>query len=90
MLKAGNKGMLKITSIDSLIECVELYKTITKVDDTHEVSQFFEDFLKQVTQLAKIQKFFHNTIYHCLYEFYYDPHQDDSEDEYQQGELVSE
>jgi len=82
VLKAGNKGMLKITSINALIECVELYKvTASSAKEAEDVASFFEQFLKDVAHLAQVKKFFHETIYHCLYEFFYDPHQDDSCDE---------
>lgn len=81
--------MLKITSIDSLIECVELYKTTsTSSEESEKISLYFEKYLKEVAHLAQVKKFFHNTIYHSLYEFFYDPVHDDSEDDAEQGRFV--
>lgn len=77
--------MLKITSIDALIECIELYKSTNSDEDREQVSEFFDNFLKEVAHLAQINKFFHRTIYHCLYEFFYDPLQDNSDDDFQHG-----
>ena len=89
VLKAGNKGMLKITSIDSLIECVELYKTTSKSsEESDKISLFFEKYLKEVAHLAQVKKFFHDTIYHSLYEFFYDPVHDDSEDDAELGQSL--
>ena len=79
--------MLKIASLDSLIECVELYKTTNRGEESQQVSDFFDNFFKDVTHLARVNEFFHDTIYHCLYQFFYDPQQDNSEDEFNQGNL---
>lgn len=82
--------MLKLTSINSLIECVELYKTTaTSTQESERISLYFENFLKEVAHLAQVKKFFHDAIYHCLYEFFYDPEHDDSDDNAEQGRIIT-
>lgn len=79
--------MLKISSLNSLQECVGMYKRSRGVSpqEGEEVSEFFEKFIEEVHFLTKTQQFFHQTIYHCLYEKFYDAILDDSEDEFPTG-----
>ncbi|XP_067933167.1 uncharacterized protein [Watersipora subatra] len=82
--------MLRINSIDSLIECVELYKTTNTDEESKQVSDFFDGFLSEVTHLARVNKFFHATIYHSLYQFFYEPTRDNSDEEYEHDDTSDE
>lgn len=85
MLKAGSKGMLKITSLEALRECIDNHSNAAEDEDVKKVTEFFDKFFYEIEYLKRVKQFFHKSIYRCLYEFFYDPLLDDSDDDEQQG-----
>lgn len=80
--------MLKINTLSDLHECIGLYKSsVLKDGGTDDVTEFFEKYFEEMEYLAEVKKFFHESIYHCLYEFFYHPLYDNSEDEFGHGKI---
>lgn len=85
MLKSGRKGVLKISSLEALKECIGNHAKTANREDAEKVTKFFHQFFDEVEYLKRVKQFFHESIYHCLYEFFYNPLLDDSDDDEQPG-----